>query len=75
MVRELQIRMEQASKNQDYEEAAAIRDQIDALAKLDDRASSNVEWQSEVTVFAQDPAAGMRKLAKSTRNFGCIAIC
>ena len=72
MVRELQIRMEQASKNQDYEEAAAIRDQIDALAKLDDRASSNVEWQSEVTVFAQDPAAGMRKLQKALGTSGAL---
>ena len=65
MVRELRLRMEKASKNKEYEEAAAIRDQIEALAKLDDRGSNDVEWQSEVTVFAQDPTAGMRKLQKA----------
>jgi excinuclease ABC subunit C len=72
MVRELRVRMEQASKNQEYEEAAVIRNQIDALAKLDDRASNDVEWQSEVTVFAQDPSAGMRKLQKALGTSGAM---
>ena len=57
--------MDIASKNKSYEEAAGIRDQIEALVKLDDRASNDVEWQSEVTVFAQDPADGMHALQKA----------
>lgn len=65
MLRELHSRMEVASNNKSYEEAAGIRDQIEALMKLDDRASNDVEWQSEVTVFAQDPADGVRALQKA----------
>jgi excinuclease ABC subunit C len=57
--------MEEASKNKEYEEAGSIRDQIEALQKLDDRASNDVEWQSEVTVFAQDPSDGIRALQKA----------
>jgi excinuclease ABC subunit C len=57
--------MEIASKNKAYEEAAELRDQIEALIKLDDRASKDVEWQSEVTVFAQDPIKGVRALQKA----------
>jgi len=67
MLRELQRRMEQASLRKAYEEAASIRDQMEALEKLDDRAPSDVEWQSEVTVFAQDPTAGLRSLQKALR--------
>ncbi len=62
MLRELRSRMKVASKNKKYEEAALIRDQIQDLTKLDNRASQDVEWQSEVTVFAQDPADGMHAL-------------
>ncbi|MGY8753872.1 MAG: GIY-YIG nuclease family protein [Phycisphaerales bacterium] len=65
MLRELRSRMEVASNNKSYEEAAGIRDQIEALMKLDDRASNDAEWQSEVTVFAQDPADGVRALQKA----------
>jgi excinuclease ABC subunit C len=57
--------MDTASNNKEYEEAAGIRDQIEALLKLDDRASGDVEWQSEVTVFAQNPAEGVRALQKA----------
>lgn len=65
MIRELRSRMDIASNNKEYEEAAGIRDQIEALLKLDDRASGDVEWQSEVTVFAQNPAEGVRALQKA----------
>ncbi|MDP7005527.1 MAG: excinuclease ABC subunit UvrC [Phycisphaerales bacterium] len=65
MLRELRNRMEIASKNKAYEEAAELRDQVEALIKLDDRASSDVEWQSEVTVFAQDPTKGVSALQKA----------
>ncbi len=65
MLRELRVRMEEASKNKEYEEAGSVRDQIEALQKLDNRASNDVEWQSEVTVFAQDPSDGIRALQKA----------
>jgi excinuclease ABC subunit C len=65
MLRELRNRMEIASKNKAYEEAAELRDQIEALLKLDDRAAKDTEWQSEVMVFAQDPTKGVRALQKA----------
>jgi excinuclease ABC subunit C len=65
MLRELRTRMERASINKEYEEAAEIRDQINALIKLDDRAPKDVEWQSEVMIFAQDPSKGMQSLQKA----------
>jgi excinuclease ABC subunit C len=57
--------MDDAAKNKKYEEAAVFRDQIIALEKLDDRSSAEVIWQSEVTVFAKDPSAGMNALQKA----------
>ena len=65
MLRELQCSMDEAAKNKKYEEAAVFRDQIIALEKLDDRSSAEVIWQSEVTVFAKDPSAGMNALQKA----------
>jgi excinuclease ABC subunit C len=69
MLRELDDEMQRASAAQRYEEAAAIRDQITALQKLDDRAKGPLnksdDWQPEVTVFAQDPSAGLRSLQKT----------
>lgn len=65
MLRDLRQRMELASDSKDYEQAATIRNQIDALNKLDYRGSSNVEWQSEVTVFAKNPATGVIALQRA----------
>ena len=65
MLRELKKQMEDASEKKQFEDAAILRDQIQAIEKLDERASSQVVWQSEVTVFSQDPAEGMRALRKA----------
>ncbi len=65
MVRELTQCMDRASANKEYEEAVILRDQIQALEKLDDRSNSDIVWQSEVTVFSKDPNAGFRALQKA----------
>ena len=68
MLRELKRDMTEASKQQRYEEAAVLRDQIHAIEKLDDREKRSVreaDWQPEVTVFASDPADALRSLQKT----------
>ena len=70
MLRELSASMKGASERKEFEEAAALRDQILALEKLDERASKDVVWQSEVTVFAKDPATGMQALQKALGTAG-----
>lgn len=69
MLRELRQEMEQASAKQEFEQAAALRDQISAIEKLDDREKrardAATDWQPEVTSFALDPAAGLKSLAKT----------
>ena len=65
MLKDLRTKMDVASKEQSFELAASIRDQITALEKLDDRAAGQAEWQSEVTVFAHNPATGVRALQKA----------
>ncbi|MFO0783527.1 MAG: excinuclease ABC subunit UvrC [Phycisphaerales bacterium] len=68
MLRELRADMQRASEEHRYEEAAALRDQIRALEKLDDRETRDgveYEWQPEVTVFSGDPSAGTRSLQRT----------
>lgn len=68
LVRELQGEMERASAERRFEDAAALRDQIHALGKLDDRETRRGmehEWQPELTVFAGDPMVGMRSLQRA----------
>lgn len=69
LVRELRAEMEEASRQLKFEEAAALRDQIRAIEKLDEREKRRGEvdfdWQPEVTVFGGDPAAGLRALARA----------
>lgn len=68
LVRELQAEMERASAERRFEDAAALRDQIHALGKLDDRETRRgleQEWQPELTVFAGDPKVGMRSLQRA----------
>ncbi|MBM4104850.1 MAG: excinuclease ABC subunit UvrC [Phycisphaerae bacterium] len=69
LLRELKAEMEEASRQLKFEEAAALRDQIKAIEKLDEREKRRGEvdfdWQPEVTVFGGDPAAGLRALARA----------
>ncbi|MBC23119.1 MAG: excinuclease ABC subunit C [Phycisphaerae bacterium] len=69
MLRELRQQMEQASDARDYEKAAFLRDQVTAIESLDDRekrrGGEQYDWQPEVTVFAGDPAEGLRSLQRT----------
>lgn len=69
MLRELQTEMTESSGRQDYERAAVLRDQIEAIEKLDERQKKmgDMEWQSEVTIFASDPRKGLASLQKILR--------
>ncbi len=69
ILRELREEMEACSRALEFEKAAVVRDQIRAIEKLDDREKrvrgGDSDWQPEVTVFASDPAAGLRSLQKT----------
>jgi excinuclease ABC subunit C len=69
MLREMRAEMTGASAQKEYERAAALRDQIAAIEKLDQREkrAGGPEWQPEVTVFATDPAAALRSLQRTLR--------
>jgi len=68
MLREMREEMASASARLDFERAAALRDQIKAIEKLDERETrgddAEFDWQPEATGFVQDPAAGARSLAR-----------
>ena len=76
MIRELRKEMEEASATLEFERAAALRDQVRAIEKLDDREKRGREaatdWQPEVTSFAGDPSAGLRSLQRTLGVDGAI---
>ena len=69
MLRELRGEMEAASAERRYEAAAVLRDQIQAIERLDERERRGREreydWQPEVTLSAKDPRAGCRSLQRA----------
>jgi excinuclease ABC subunit C len=69
MLRELAAEMEGAAAKLEFERAAALRDQIRAIEKLDEREKrrrkGSADWQPEVTAFTADPAAGLRSLQRT----------
>lgn len=69
MLDELRGDMGAASESRRYERAAALRDQIKAIERLDEREkrdkSFETDWQPEVTIFTGDPTEGMRELQKT----------
>jgi excinuclease ABC subunit C len=62
MLREMRAEMEKASEELRFEKAAAIRDQIRAIEKLDQRGTRDAGWQPETEVSIIDPAKGLRSL-------------
>jgi excinuclease ABC subunit C len=64
-VRELQGEMTQASAALDYERAATIRDQIDALNKLEERGDTRDGWQPETEIAFIDPEKGLASLQRA----------
>ncbi len=69
MLREMRTEMEEAAAKLEFEKAATLRDQVQAIEKLDEREkrklSGESEWQPEVTIFATDPAAALRSLQRT----------
>ena len=69
VIRELTREMQEASETLEFERAAALRDQVRAIEKLDEREKRSrgveTDWQPEVTTFAADPTAGLRSLQKT----------
>ncbi len=65
MLREMRDEMTQASAKQDYERAAALRDQVQALEKLDQRGKRSDRWQPETESFQIDPRKGLESLRRT----------
>lgn len=65
MVREMTTEMEAAANELNFEKAAAIRDQLKAIAKLDERASIGAGWQPETEVSVIAPQKGLKSLQKT----------
>ncbi len=65
MLREMRKEMEEASSRLEFERAAALRDQIRAIEKLDERGKTGDGWQPETETFYQDPTKGLRSLQKT----------
>ncbi len=65
MLREMRQDMAAAAEAMEYEKAAALRDQIDAIEKLDERGKHRDRWQPETESFYVDPRRGLRSLQKT----------
>ena len=65
MLRELKREMEAASERTEYEKAATLRDQIQAIEKLDERGTTGQNWQPESESFYVDPEKGLESLRKT----------
>ena len=69
MIREMQREMEEASAKLEFEKAAALRDQIATLRKLEERAkgAGKGDWQPETegALLHLDPKKGLRSLQKT----------
>jgi excinuclease ABC subunit C len=64
MLRGMRTEMQEAAAARNFEKAAAIRDQIAALEKLDERGKRDEGWQPEAESFYVAPRKGMRSLQK-----------
>ena len=65
LLREMRQEMTEASKAERFEQAAAIRDQIRAIEKLDERANRKDGWQPETEISYVDPKKGPLALQKA----------
>lgn len=65
MLRGMREEMTQLSIEQKFEHAAAVRDQIRAIEKLDERAKRADGWQPETEVSVIDPRKALKSLQKS----------
>jgi len=65
MLREMQQDMSEASAKLDFEKAATLRDQIKAIQRLEERASTRDNWQPEAEIGYINPQLGPKALAKA----------
>lgn len=65
MLREMKQEMLDASAAMHFERAAVLRDQIQALQKLEERGQRGDQWQPEAESFYVDPQKGMESLRKA----------
>jgi len=64
MLRELREQMAEAAKGLRFEQAAALRDQLQAIEKLDERGSASDGFQPETEISYIDPDKGLKALQK-----------
>lgn len=64
VLREMRADMQEASEARAYERAAALRDQVRALERLHERASTSDGWQPEQEISFIDPAKGLKSLQR-----------
>ena len=65
MLREMREEMREASAGLEFERAAALRDQIGAIERLDERASRRDGWQPETELSYADPEAATASLQRA----------
>ncbi len=65
LLREMRKEMEQLAGERQYERAAAIRDQIAAIEKLDERAHTRDGWQPETEIGYIEPQRSLKSLART----------
>ena len=72
MLRDMRVEMDEASASLEFERAAAIRDQIRAIEKLDERAERGAGWQPETEIGYVNPAKGLASLQRTLGLDGTI---
>jgi excinuclease ABC subunit C len=65
VLREMRDEMRHAAAGLRFERAAALRDQIRAIEKLDERSTRSAGWQPETEIGYIDPERGLRSLQKT----------
>jgi excinuclease ABC subunit C len=65
MLREMRQEMADAAAKMEYEKAAALRDQIRAIEKLDERADRGDNWQPETESVILEPEKALKSLRKT----------
>jgi excinuclease ABC subunit C len=65
ILREMRDEMQHAAKELKFERAAALRDQVRAIEKLDERSTRAEGWQPETEIGYIDPQKALRSLQKA----------
>jgi excinuclease ABC subunit C len=65
MLREMRQEMADAAAKMEYEKAAALRDQVRAIEKLDERADRGDNWQPETESVIIEPEKALKSLQKT----------